>query len=87
MCKRPLSGISGLGEHSNIVKWGSGRYGPFMGPTTSVAHMLQKLIIILGTVPLFDILMQNYYKVSQGNHEKVPSFTTRLEGTLSQIRL
>ena len=59
----------------------------FMGPTTSVAHMLQKLIIILGTVPSFDILMQNYYKVSQGNHEKVPSFTTRLEGTLSQIRL
>ena len=31
--------------------------------------------------------MQNFYKVTQGNHEKVPSFTTRLEGTLNQIRL
>ena len=35
----------------------------------------------------FDVLMQNFYKVTQGNHEKVPSFTTRLEGTLYQIRL
>ena len=31
--------------------------------------------------------MQNFHKVTQGNHEKVPSFATRLEGTLNQIRL
>ena len=31
--------------------------------------------------------MQNFYKVTQGNHKKVPSFATRLEGTLNQIRL
>ena len=30
--------------------------------------------------------MQNFYKISQGN-EKVPSFATRLEGTLNQIRI
>ena len=30
--------------------------------------------------------MQNFYKISQGN-EKVPSFVTRLEGTLNQIRI
>ena len=35
----------------------------------------------------FDILMQNFYKVTQGNNEKVPYFTTRLEGTLNQIKL
>ena len=35
----------------------------------------------------FDVLMQNFYKVTQGNHEKVLSFTMRLEGTLNQIRL
>ena len=28
-----------------------------------------------------------FYKVTQGNHEKVPPFTTRLEGTLNQIWL
>ena len=59
----------------------------YMGPTASMAHILQKLTIIFGTVASFDILMQNFYKVTQSNHEKVPSFTTRLEGTLNQIRL
>ena len=34
-----------------------------------------------------NILMQNFYKVTQGNHEKVASFARRLEGTLNQIRL
>ena len=52
----------------------------YMGPTTSMAHILQKLTVIFGTVALFDILMQNCYKVMQGNHKKVPSFTMRLEG-------
>ena len=59
----------------------------YMGPTTNMAHILQKLIIILSTVASFDVLMQNFYKVMQGNHEKAPSFTMRLEGTLNQIRL
>ena len=31
--------------------------------------------------------MQNFYKVTQGNNEKVPSFAMRLEGTLNQIQL
>ena len=35
----------------------------------------------------FDVLMQNLYKITQGSSEKVPSFATRLEGTLNQIRL
>ena len=59
----------------------------YMGPTTSVAHILQKPTVIFVTVVSFDVLMQNFYKVVQGNHEKVPSFAKRLEGTLNQIRL
>ena len=59
----------------------------YMGPTTSVVHILQKLTVIFGTVASFDVLLQNFYKVIQGNHEKVPSFTMKLEGTLKQIRL
>ena len=59
----------------------------YMGPTEIVAHILRKLLVIFGTVASFDILMQNFYKVMQGNNEKVPSFTMRLEGTLNQIRL
>ena len=29
---------------------------------------------------------KDFYKVSQGNNEKVPPFATRLEGTLNQIQ-
>ena len=53
----------------------------YMGPTPCVSDILQKLMVILGTVASFDVLRQNFYKVTQGNHEKVPSFATRLEGT------
>ena len=31
--------------------------------------------------------MQKFYKITQDNHKKVPSFATRLEGTLNQIQL
>ena len=59
----------------------------YMGPTASVSDILDKLTVIFRIVASFDVLMQNFYKVTQGNNEKVPSFTTRLEGTLNQIRL
>ena len=58
----------------------------YMGPTAGVSDILEKLSVIFGTVASFDVLMQNFYKISQGN-EKVPSFATRLEGTLNQIRI
>ena len=58
----------------------------YMGPTAGVSKILEKLSVIFGTVASFDVLMQNFYKISQGN-EKVPSFVTRLEGTLNQIRI
>ena len=40
----------------------------YMGLTTSMAHILPKLAIIFGTMASFDVLMQNCYKVTQGNH-------------------
>ena len=59
----------------------------YMGPTASIVHILQKLTVIFGTVASYDVFMHNFYKVTQNNHEKVPSFGTRLEGTLNQIWL
>ena len=59
--------------------------GKYMGPTASVSNILQKLTVIFGMVTSFGILMQNFYKVMQGSHKKVPCFATRLEGTLNQI--
>ena len=40
----------------------------YMGPTASIAHIPQKLTVIFGTVVSFDILKQNFYKVTQNNH-------------------
>ena len=59
----------------------------YMGPTGGVSKILEKLSVIFGTVTSFDMLRQNFYKITQGGNEKVPSFTTRLEGTLNQIRI
>ena len=59
----------------------------YMGPTASVSEILEKLSVIFGMVASFDMLMQNFYKITQGGSEKVPSFVTRLEGTLNQIRI
>ena len=59
----------------------------YMGPTAGVSDILDKLTVIFGTVASFDVLMQNFYKIIQGNNKKVPSFAMRLEGTLNQIRL
>ena len=56
----------------------------YVGPTASIDHILWKLSVIFGIVASFDVLMQNFYKVTQGNNEKVPSFAMRLEGTLNQ---
>ena len=53
----------------------------YMGPTAGVSDILEKLSVIFGTVASFDVLMQNFYKISQGN-EKVPSFATRFRGHL-----
>ena len=59
----------------------------YMGPTGSVSDILKNLSVIFGTMASFDVLMQNFYKITQGNRKKLPLFAMRLEGTLNQIRL
>ena len=44
----------------------------YMGPTASVSDILDKLTVIFRTVALFDVLMQTFYEVTQGNNENVP---------------
>ena len=38
-------------------------------------------------VASFDVLMQSFCKTSQDCNEKIPAYTTRIEGALNQIRL
>ena len=37
-------------------------------------------------VAAFGVLMQNFYKVSQGSNENFPSFAVRLDMSLNQIQ-
>ena len=69
------------------LKGTAGDMACYMGPTTGVSKILEKLLVIFGTVASFDVLMQNFHKIMQGGNKKVPSFMTRLEGTLNQIRI
>ena len=87
MHRGPLPGVDGLRKYHEVSQRGSGRYGSVHGPYCQVSNILEKILVIFGTMASFDVLMQNFYKITQGNNKKVPSFTRRLEGTLNQIRL
>ena len=59
----------------------------YVGPTASIDHILWKRSVIFGTNASFNILIQNFYNITQGKNKKFLSFATRLEGTLNQIQL
>ena len=42
----------------------------YMGPTVGVSEILEKLSVIFGMVASFDVLMQNFYKITWGVTEK-----------------
>ena len=87
MHKGPLPRVSGSRKYMRSLKGAVADMAQYMGPTAGVSDILEKFSVIFGTVASFDVLMQNFYKITQGNNEKVPTFTTRLEGTLNQIIL
>ena len=57
-----------------------------MGPNVPLDMILKKFTIIYGNVKSFDLLMRDFYRADQGEHETIPSFATCIEGLLSQIR-
>ena len=52
----------------------------YMGLAIIIAHILQNFLFF-GTVASFDVLMQNFYKVTQGNTEKVPPLPQGWKGS------
>ena len=54
------------------LNWTVADMAKYMGPNTSVAHILYKLSVIFCMVALFNILMKNFYKVSQGSNGRFP---------------
>ena len=57
-----------------------------MGPGVPLDTILKKFTIVYGNVKSFDLLMRDFYCADQGEEESIPSFATRVEGLLSQIR-
>ena len=45
----------------------------YMGPTASVSNILEKLLVIFGTIAPFDELMQNFYKITQESQQFCPT--------------
>ena len=87
VCERSLPGICGLGEYHTITKGGSGGYGQKHGPYHQHSPYPPKINGYLWHCGVIQGTHANFYKVTQSNHKKVPSFAMRLEGTLNQIRL
>ena len=57
-----------------------------MGSNVPLDMLLKKFTIIYGNVKSFDLLMRDFYRADQGEDETIPSYATRIEGLLSQIR-
>ena len=57
-----------------------------MGPDVPLGLIIKKFSIIYGNVKSFDLLMRDCYGADQGEDESIPSYATRIEGLLSQIR-
>ena len=57
-----------------------------MGPDVPLDTILKKFTIVYGNVKSFGLLMRDFYLADQGEEESIPSFATRVEGPLSQIR-
>ena len=57
-----------------------------MVPEANLDSIIKKFTIIYGNVKSYDILMGDFYRVSQGEEESVTSFATCIEGLLSYVR-
>ena len=58
-----------------------------MGPKFEAEEIILKLETVYWIVLSCHVLMQSFYKISQIWSEKIPAYTTRIEGTLNQNRL
>ena len=57
-----------------------------MGPNIPLDMIFKKFTIIYGNVKSFDLLMRDFCRADQGEDGTIPSYATRIEGLLSQIR-
>ena len=71
MHKGPLPRVGGLRKYHEISQGAVADMAWYMGPTASVSNILENLLVIFGTLASFDVLMQNFYKITQGKEVSV----------------
>ena len=59
----------------------------FFGPAPSIKAIFDKLDSLYSSVSTFDIMMQGFYRESQGRSESFAHHITRLEGKLNEIQV
>ena len=57
----------------------------FLGPTFSVNAILDKLDSLYGSVSTFNVMIQGFYRKSQGRSESMVHYVARLGGKLNEI--
>ena len=57
----------------------------FLGPGLSIKAILDKLDSLYGSLSTFDVMMQGFYRESQGRGKSVTHYVVRLEGKLNDI--
>ena len=68
------------------LRWAAADTVHNMGRNIPLDMILKKFAIIYGNVKSFDLLMRDFCMADQGEDETIPSFASRIEGLLSQIR-
>ena len=58
----------------------------YTGPQVEVKGIISNLETVLVIATSFNVLMHLFYKIIQDQNEKIPAYTTRIEGVLNQIR-
>ena len=59
----------------------------YLGPTLSANAILVKLDSLDSMVSIFVVMMQGFYRESQGRNESVVHYVARLEGTLNELQV
>ena len=57
-----------------------------LGPNVQLDTIIKTYTIVYSNVKSFNLLMWDFYHADQEEEESIPSFATRIEGLLSQIR-
>ena len=58
-----------------------------LGPAPSVDAILDKLDSLYDLMSTFDVMIQGFYRESQGRSKSVSHYVARLEGKLNEIQV